>query len=179
MFSQSRPTAVLAVLIAALVACGCSGPSTTGPGAVPTETSTMVVLSDILDDVEAGGNRVVDFSLPRRGALALTVRWHDPNNSVVAVLVSTACRNFRNPDGECRERRSEGRLSQEGREQFIDSPDAAGDYQLLLHNEGPGTESIRVSAELTSEVAAPAPPTPTPHPTGPPTPNPRQSGYPQ
>ena len=176
MFSQSRPTAVLAVLIAALVACGCSGPSTTGPGAVPTETATMVVLSQTLDDVEVGGQRVVDFSLPRRGALVLTVRWNDPNNSVVAVLTSTACRNFRNPDGDCRVRRAIERQGREGREQFIDSPDAAGAYQLLLENEGPGIESIRVSAELTSEVPAP----PTPYPSGPPypTPSPRHSGYP-
>ena len=181
MFSQSRPTAVLAVLIAALVACGCSGPSTTGPGAVTTETATMVVLSQTLDDVEVGGQRVVDFRLPRRGALVLTVRWNDPNNSVVAVLTSTACRSFRPSDGDCRVRRSVERQGREGREQFIDSPDAAGPYQLLLENEGPGIESIRVSAELTSEVAAPAPPPPTPHPTGPPdrTPDPRQSGYPR
>jgi predicted small lipoprotein YifL len=179
MLSHSRPITVLAVLIAGLAACGCSGPSTTGPGAVPTETTTTVVLSQTLDEVEVGGQRVVDFSLPHRGTLVLTVRWNDPANSVVAVLTSTACRSFRNPDGDCRVRRSVERQGKEGREQFIDSPDAAGAYQLLLENEGPGMESIRVSAELTSEVAAPAPPTP--HPTGPPNrvPNPQHSGYPR
>ena len=149
MFSQSRPTAVLAVLIAALVACGCSGPSTTGPGAVPTETATMVVLSQTLDDVEVGGQRVVDFSLPRRGALVLTVRWNDPNNSVVAVLTSTACRNFRNPDGDCRVRRSVERQGKEGREQFIDSPDAAGAYQLQAKVYGrAGQDCVRCGAKV-------------------------------
>jgi hypothetical protein len=179
MFSHSRPITVLAVLIAGLAACGCSGPSTTGPGAVPTATATTVVLSRTLEDVEVGGQRVVDFSLPRRGALVLTVRWNDPANSVVAVLTSTACRSFRNPDGDCRVRRAVERQGKEGREQFIDSPDAAGAYQLLVANEGPGTESIRVSAELTSEVAAPAPPTPDLGGPDDRNPNPRRSRDPQ
>ena len=89
------------------------------------------------------------------------MRWNDPANSVVAVLTSTGCTNLRNRDGDCQVRRSVERSGNVGREQFIDSPDAAGAYQLLLENEGPGVESIRVNAELTSEVAAP-PPTPLP-----------------
>jgi hypothetical protein len=65
-----------------------------------------------------------------------------------------------------------------GREQFIESPDAAGAYLLRVENEGPGLESISVSAELTSEVAVP--PTPAPSPTGrpPAEPTPRRSGEP-
>ena len=182
MFATSRRTAVVAVVIAALTACGCSGPSTTGPSALPTETSTMVVLSQTLDDVEPGGQRTVDFTVPRRGALVVTIQWNDPVNSVIAVLTATSCRSLRNPDGDCRVRRSIERQGRSGREQFIDSPDAAGDYQLMLENEGPGQESIRVNAELTSEVAAP-PTYPSPAPTQPPahypTPTPRQSGYPR
>jgi predicted small lipoprotein YifL len=177
----SRRTAAVAVVIAALAACGCSGPSTTGPSALPTETSTMVVLSQNLDDVEAGGQRLVNFTVPRRGTLAITVRWNDPANNVVAVLTGTNCRSLRRSDGDCSVRRSVEREARTGREQFIASPDAAGAYELLLENEGPGVESIRVNAELTSEVAAP-PTQPTPVPTPPPaypTPTPRQSGYPR
>jgi hypothetical protein len=182
MFATSRRTAVVAVGIAALAACGCSGPSTTGPSALPTETSTMVILSQTLDDVEPGGQRFVDFTVPRRGALVVTVQWNDPANSVIAVLTGSGCRNLRNPDGDCTARHSIERERKTGREQFIETPDAAGTYQLFVENEGPGLESIRVNAELTSEVAAP-PPIPSPAPTQPPahnpTPTPRQSGYPR
>ena len=114
MFATSRRTAVVAVVIAALAACGCSGPSTTGPSALPTETSTMVVFSQNLDDVEAGGQRVVNFTVPRRGTLAITVRWNDPANSVVAVLTGTNCRSLRNSDGDCSVRRSVEREARPG-----------------------------------------------------------------
>jgi hypothetical protein len=162
MSTTPRRTAVLAVVIAAQAACGCSGQTPTGPSRLVTATSTEVVLRQNLDDVEAGAQRTVDFSLPRPGALVLTVRWNDPNNSVIAVLTGTNCRSLRSRDGDCRVRRSIERQGKEGREQYIDSPDAAGAYQLVIENEGPGTESIRVAAELTSEVPAPAPPAPSP-----------------
>ena len=173
--------AVLAALMAVvLVGCSDPGPSTTGPSAlVPDSSTSMVVLSQTFEEVEAGSQRVVNFTLPRRGALALTVRWNDPNNSVVAVLTGTGCRNFRNADADCPARRSIEREGREGREQVIDDPDAAGTYQLVLENQGPGLESIRVSAELTTPFVAPPPPTP--YPTEPPDrnrPNPRQSGRP-
>jgi hypothetical protein len=172
--------AVLAALMAiVLIGCSDSGPSTTGPSAVAPGSASTVVLSRTLDEVEPGGQRVIDFSLPHRGTLALTVRWNDPTNSVTAVLTSTGCRNFRNADGECPARRSIERQGKEGREQVIDDPDAAGGYQLLVENEGPGVESIRVSAELTTAFVAPPPPTP--NPTERPDrdrPNPRQSGRP-
>jgi hypothetical protein len=179
MLYTSRRAAVLSVVMAALAACGCSGSSTTGPSPLATETSTMVVLNQNFDDVEPGGQRIVDFTVPRRGALVVTVGWNDPANSVIAVLTGTGCRNLRNPDGDCSVRRSVERGGKAG-ERFIDAPDAAGAYQLLLENEGPGLESIRVNAALTSEVAAP-PAYPSPAPTQPPahypTPAPRQSGY--
>ena len=96
----------------------------------------------------------------------------------VAVLSGTGCRNLRNPDGDCTRRPSTERERKTGREQFIESPDAAGPYQLLVENEGPGLESIRVNAELTSEVAVPpANPSPASSPAS--TPTPRQSGYPR
>ena len=177
----SRRAAAVAVLIAALAACGCSA-SATGPSPLVTETSTMVVLSQTFDDVEPGSQRTIDFTVPRRGALVVTVQWNDPANSVVAVLTGTGCRNLRNPDADCSARHSVERERKAGREQFIDSPDAAGAYQLLVENEGPGLDSIRVNAELTTEVAAP-PTYPSPAPTQPPAhnpaPTPRQSGYPR
>ena len=174
----SRRTAAVAVVIAALAACGCSGPSTTGPSALPTETSTTVVLSQTLDDVEPGGQRFIDFTVPRRGALVVTVRWNDPANNVVAVLTGTNCRSLRSTDGDCSVRRAVEREARTGREQFIDAPDVSGAYQLVLENEGPGLETIRVNAELTSEVAVPpAEPSPASSPAA--TPTPRQSGYPR
>ena len=178
MFDTSRRTAVVAVVLAALAACGCSGSSATGPSPLATETSTMIVLSQTLDDVEPGSQRTIDFTVPRRGALVVTVQWNDPANSVVAVLTGIGCRNLRNPDGDCHARHSVERERKTGREQFIDSPDAAGAYQLLVENEGPGLESIRVNAELTSEVAVP-PATPSPDSSPASTPTPRQSGYPR
>ena len=178
MYATSRRTSVVAVIIAALAACACSGSATTGPSALPTVTSTVVVLNQALDDVEPGGQRLLDFTLPRRGTLVLTVRWNDPANSVVAVLTSTGCTNLLNRDGDCQVRHSVERNGKVGREQFIESPDAAGAYQLLLENEGPGVESIRVNAELTSEVAAP-PPTPSPASSPATTLTPRRPGEPR
>jgi hypothetical protein len=179
MLSTSRRTAGLAAVIAGLAACGCSGPSTTGPSTPATETSTVVVLSQTLEDVAPGEQRTVNFTVPRRGALVITVRWNDYSNTVIAVLTGTNCRSLRTPDGDCRVRRSLEREGRQGREQFIEFPDAAGAYQLVVENEGPGTESIQVGADLTFEVAAPAPPAP--EPTAPPertTPTPRRSWEP-
>jgi hypothetical protein len=173
--------AVLAALMAVvLVGCNGSGPSTTGPsaGALESATST-VVLSETIEEVEVGGQRVVTFSLPRPGILSLTVRWNDQTNSVVAVLTGLRCLDFRNASADCPVRRSIERQGKEGREQVINDPDASGSYRLLLENEGPGMESIRVTAELTTAVVTPTPPTP--HPTEAPDrnrPNPRQSGRP-
>jgi hypothetical protein len=177
---RAVPVAALAVLIAAgLMACSGSGPST--PTAVEAVSSvTTVVLSQTLDDVEVGGQRLINFSLPRRGALTLTVRWNDQSNSVVAALSGTSCFNSPNPtpaDG-CQVRRSIDRQGREGREGVIDHANAAGAYQLLVENEGPGAESIRVTAELTSTTD---PTTPSPYPTDPPRrdrPAPRRSWEP-
>ena len=45
---------------------------------------------------------------------------------------------------------------------MIDYPGAGGAYHLVLENEGPGVESIQVTATLTSPYAAPVRPTPYP-----------------
>jgi hypothetical protein len=172
--------AVLAALMAiVLIGCSDSGPSTTGPSAVAPGSASMVVLSQTIEEVEPGGQRIIDFSLPHRGTLALTVRWNDPLNTVIAVLTSTGCRDFRSAGADCPGRRSIEHEGREGREQVIADPDAAGGYQLLVENEGPGVESIRVSAELTTVSVAP--PSPTPQPTAPPerrSPTPRRSWEP-
>lgn len=166
---SDEAVAVLAALIAvSLAACSGTALSTTGPSAgIADDATPTVILSSALDNVEAGGQRVLDFSLPRTGTLALTVRWTDANNSVIAVLTGAGCPNFRGAAADCQVRRSVDRQGREGREGVIDYPGAAGAYRLVLQNEGPGVETIRVTVALTSPRAAPVPPTPYPtnHPT--------------
>jgi hypothetical protein len=177
--SRAAVAVLTALMAIVLIGCSSSAPSITGPSAVAPGPASVVVLSRTIEEVEPGGQRILDFSLPHRGRLALTVRWNDPTNTVVAVLTSTACRDFRSAGAECPGRRSVEHEGREGREQVIDDPDAAGGYLLLIENEGPGVESIRVSAELTTPLVAS--PSPTPHPTERPDrdhPNPRQSGRP-
>ena len=139
-----RVTFAALAIAAGLGLAACSGPST-GPSAVePDDAATSaVVLSETLEDVEPGGQRMVNFSLPRRGTLALTVRWNDQLNSVVATLAGTGCFNIQNPTADCQVRRTIERQGREGREGFINDPNAGGTYQLAIENEGPGTESIR------------------------------------
>lgn len=170
---------VLAALaVVGLAACGGSPHSTTGPDAVPVESSTpTVVLSQTLDDVEAGGERAIVFSLPRPGTLALTVRWTDENNSVAAVLTSVGCPNSRDALVDCQARRSSGHQGKDGREEIIDYPGASGAYRLVLQNQGPGAESIHVTGLLTTPSVAPPPPTPYPT-ERPERPTPRNSGKP-
>lgn len=162
--------AVLAVLTAvSLAACG--GNALTGPNAVVGGTTSIVILSAALDYVEVGGQRVINFNLPHPGTLALTVRWNDESNSVVAVLTGAACPNFYGASADCQVRRTYERQGKEGREGVIDYPGASGTYRLLVENEGPGVESIRVTAELISPSTTPI--LPTPYPTGhPPTSHP-------
>src|SRR5206468_51897 len=59
--------AVLAALMAiVLIGCSGSGPSATGPSAVAPGSASVVVLSQTFEEVEAGGQRFINFSLPRR-----------------------------------------------------------------------------------------------------------------
>ena len=161
--------AVLTALLAvSLAACGGAALSTTGPSSGFGDDAT-VILSAALDNVEAGGQRVLDFNLPRTGTLALTVRWTDSNNSVIAVLTGAGCPTFREAAADCQVRRSVERQGREGREGVIDYPGAGGAYHLVLENEGPGVESIQVTAALTSSGAPPV--RPTPYPTSHPTPH--------
>jgi hypothetical protein len=178
---------VLASLIAVgLTACGGGGGavSPTGPSApATTSAASTVVLSQTLAGVEAGTERIINFNLPRRGSLAITVEWSDHNNSVIASLTDTSCLNFRTPNATCDVRRSAGRQGKEGPEEGIDFDGAEGAYLLTVRNLGPGAESIRVTGVLTSAAEAPAPVTPTPRPTerpdrNSPNPSPRQSGRP-
>lgn len=129
----------VAILIAiGLAACGGSGSPT---GAVIDPAPPTVVLRQTVENVEAGGQRTIGFEIPRRGLFDLTVRWNDPTHSVVAALTRTGCLD-------CPARRSIDRQGREGREGFIHGFSAGGSYQLRLENEGPGTESISVIAEL-------------------------------
>ena len=171
--------AVLAALIAvSLAACGATAPSPTGPGAGAAGDSGTVILSQAFEDVEPGGQRVIDFNVPGTATLALTVRWNDQGNSVIAVLTGAGCPDHRGAAADCQVRRSVERQGREGREGVINYAGAFGAYHLLLENEGPGAESIRVTV-LTSPSAAPVPPTP--YPTDPPErnrPTPRRSWEP-
>jgi hypothetical protein len=151
--------AVLAALIAvSLAACG--GP--TGPDAFVDSASPTVILRAALDNVEVGSQRVIDFRVSRPGTLALTVSWNDPNNSVTAVLTGVGCPNFDGAPADCQERRLVERQWKEGRG-VIDYPGASGAYRLVVENQGPGVESISVTAALSSP---PAPVLPAPYPTG-------------
>ena len=161
---SDEAVAVLAALIAvSLAACSGTALSTTGPSAgVADDAAPFVIFSAALDDVEVGGQRVIDFSVPRTGTLALTMRWNDQNNSVIAVLTGAGCPNFRGAAADCQVRRSVDRQGREGREGVIDYPGAAGAYRLVLQNEGPGVDSIRLTVDLTPSYTAPVLPTPYP-----------------
>ena len=178
---------VLAGVIAVgLTACGGTAVSPTGPSAPAANNfESTVVLSQTLPGIQAGSERILNFSLPRRGSLAITLEWSDDNNSVIAVLTDTSCFNFHTPNANCDVRRSSGRQGKEGPEEGIDFDGAEGAYMLTVQNLGPGAESIRVTGVLTSAADAPAPVPPTPTPSSSPRerpdrnrPNPRQSWEP-
>ena len=163
----------LAVALAALsavglAACGGNALSTTGPSAYAADVESTVIVSAAFDDVEVGGQRVVDFTLPRAGNLALRVNWNDQNNSVIAVLTGADCIYSHAAAAGCQERRAVERQGKEGREGVIDYSGRGGAYRLTVENEGPGAESIRVTAVLVSSPVAPDLPTPYPtsHPSG-------------
>ena len=101
---SDEAVAVLAALIAvSLAACGGPALSTTGPSPGFGDDTT-VVLSTALDNVEAGGQRALDFTLPRTGTLALTVRWTDSTNSVIAVLTGVPTSARPRPIARCGDR---------------------------------------------------------------------------
>ena len=156
--------AVLAALIAvSLAACSGKALSTTGPSAgFAGDAPSTVILSAALDNVEVGGQRVLDFSLPYTGTLTLTVRGNDQSNSVVALLTGAGCPRVSGYAPVCEVRRSVERQGKEGREGVIDYPGASGAYRLLVENEGPGVDSIQVTAALSSPPAIPVLPTPYP-----------------
>jgi hypothetical protein len=171
--------ALAALLTVGFTACGSTGSSPSGPSQVtPGRTGTTVVFSETLADVAVGEQRLLDFRLPDRGALALTVTWNDPANSVEATLTSEECADVSKPDARCHSQQIDGRAGK-GKEAAgsIDDPEAAsGAYFLLVQNLGPGPESISVTASLTT--AAPAPPPPPPSPAEP-APGPRDTPFPR
>ena len=133
--------AVALLIATGLAACGGSG-YPTGASAVTAEsTRSTVVLRRTVEAVEAGGQHTIGFDIPRRGQYEITVRGNHPTNVVAAALTRTGC-----PD--CPVRRSIGRQGVHGREGFIHGFSAGGTYELQVRNQGGGTESISVFAEL-------------------------------
>jgi len=133
--------AVALVIALGLAACRGSGSPTGATDVTADRTRSTVVLRRTVANVEAGGRRTIGFDIPRRGFFDITVRWNDPTHSVVAALTRTGC-----PD--CPVRRSTDRFGGQGREGFLHGFSAGGTYELVLENQGRGTESIVVTAEL-------------------------------
>jgi len=150
----ASPLAVIALAAGALVGCNGAG-SPTAPGGAD-GVNRVSVMSQTFDAVEAGGVRFVDFSLPHDGTLSVRVAWTDDNNSVIAVLTSAGCADYRHAGEDCQARglggASRGKLDREGEVNYAGT---AGGYRLWLRNEGPGVESITVSGELSYAVETP------------------------
>jgi hypothetical protein len=151
-FIAFAAVAGLAVLAAVgLAACGGTPLSTTAPSAVVAssdDAAPMVIFSNVFDEVEMGEQRITDISLPRDGTLMVTLRWNDQNNYVSALLSPAGCSRVSDHGPACQVRNSVERQGKEGREGHIEVPGARGGYRLLVENEGPSRESIRVTVEL-------------------------------
>ena len=161
---SSRTSAAAVPALAALLLVGlgaCSGPSSP-TGSDPLDAEPNVILSQVLDNVEPGGQRLLNLSVPSTSNLEVTVQWNDPANSVRASLVGAGCPHFR-AAADCQERRSFPRRGREF-EGFIDNPGARGTYDLVVENAGPGVETIRVTAALLNWQPTPVSPSPSPTP---------------
>jgi len=163
--SDAAVTVLAALILVSFAACGGpasspSGPDTLGAGSA----EPKVILSQLLDNVEQGGQRVVNVNVPFISTLEVTLRWNDPANSVSATLMGVGCPNFRDVAADCQERRSFPRGGREFREGVITYRGAGGAYHLVVENAGPGVESIAVTVALIS-APTPLPPSPYPHPT--------------
>src|SRR5262249_51785258 len=127
-----------------------------------------IVLSQTLEGVPAGTDRVVAFTVSRPGMLVVTLRWKDAGNSVTGILTDAQCFNIHDASDDCRARLSSRRPRQDGGEESIEQPGASGAYVLTVQNLGPGVESIEVTGEVTSPPSTPIPspsrrPTPEPN----------------
>ena len=159
---SSRISAAAVPALAALILVGfvaCSGRESP-TGSDPLDAGPNVILSQVLDNVEPGGQRLLNVSVPSASNLEVTVQWNDPANSVSATLVGGGCPNFRRA-ADCQERRSFPRRGREF-EGFIANPGANGAYDLVVENAGPGVETIRVTAALLNWQPTPVWPSPYP-----------------
>jgi hypothetical protein len=167
--------ALAALILVSLVACG--GPASP-TGSDPLGAEPNVILSQVFDNVEQGGQRFLNVSVPSAGNLEVTVQWNDPANSVSATLIGVGCPNYR-AAADCQERRSFPRSGREFREGVISNPGASGTYHLVVENAGPGVETIHVTAALLNWQPTPAWPSPTPNPYSPtPYPTPYPTDHP-
>ena len=147
--------AVFAVFVAAgLPGCGSAALSSVAPDAV--EPGPSVIFSQTFDHMSAGAEREAVLSLPREGALQITVAWTNTDNQVLSVLTGLACGYYRAAADGCTVRGPIGQSpGRDGREKVFNYRERAGAYRLWIKNLGPGVESISVKAELTT--AAPSP----------------------
>ena len=158
--SATAVPALAALILASFVACSAPASPT---GSDPLDAGPNVILSQVLDNVEQGGQRLLSVYVPSASNLEVTVQWNDPANSVSATLVGVGCPNFR-AAADCEERRSFPRSGRQFREGVIANPGASGTYDLVVENAGPGVETIRVTATTLLNVE-PSPVWPTPYPT--------------
>ena len=152
--SAAAVPAFAALILVSFVACSAPASPT---GSDPLDAEPNVILNQVLDNVEPGGQRLISVSVPSTSNLEVTVQWSDPANSVSATLVGGGCPHFR-AAADCQERRSFPR-SGEG---VIANPNASGTYNLVVENAGPGVETIRVTAALLNWQPTPVQPTPYP-----------------
>ncbi len=164
--SAAGVPALAALILVSFVAC--SGPASP-TGSDPLDAGQKVILSQVFDNVEPGGQRLLNVSVPSTSNLEVTVQWTDPANSVSATLVGVGCPNFR-AAADCQERRSFARSGRQFQEGFIANAGASGTYNLVVENAGPGVETIRVTATLLHWQPTPVWPSPYPtsYPTAPP-----------
>jgi hypothetical protein len=160
MLMKSRvPRILFAVSLGAVLpllnACSNGAASPTSPSTV--DSTRDVLVSQRFADVEPGGVRSIDFSLPQDGGLSVSVSWTDENNAVYAVITNASCPDVRG-DG-CRVRVTAPRREQDTESRF-NYAGTAGSYRIWLHNDGPGTESLLVLVKLAPESGPPAPPRP-------------------
>lgn len=171
--SSAAVPALAALILISFVAC--SGPSSP-TGSDPLTAEPNVILSQVLDNVEQGGQRFLNVSVPSASNLEVTVQWNDPANSVSATLIGVGCPNYR-AAADCQERRSFPRSGREFREGVISNPGASGTYHLVVENAGPGVETIHVTAALLNWQPAPVPASPNPY-WPPPYPSPYPTDHP-
>ena len=158
--SAAAVPALAALILVSFVACSSPALSPTG---LDGSADPKVILSQVLDNVEPGGQRLLNVSVPSASNLEVTVQWDDPANSVSATLVGAGCPNFR-AAADCQERRSFPRSGRQSREGVIANPAASGTYNLVVENAGPGVETIRVTAALLNWQPTPIWPSPYPSP---------------